>query len=338
MQQAICLWMIVGTLLAVPALPAQEVRPRLTIQAHPGARIVGITPDDKFLITRGDGGAKMWDLTAGKERILPKLTGRVDALSPDGKLLALADGHTVRLWDILAEKEVAAFKHDTPIGIPVFSPDGKTIAAGWTKAGSKPLSHLGVATTWDIATGKRGPTMESGPGGLGMLAFSPDGKILAGGTHDFPLIGDVTLWDVSTGKVRSTYPANGIHCLAFSPDGKTLAAGCLANYHNAKKESKHVFLCDVGTAKNLHNLRHENTVHCVAFTADGKTLASGTGYGEVTLWDVATGKERVALPRQLSYILSVAFTRDGRTLVTARHDGVVTCWDAHKLLERQAEK
>jgi WD40 repeat protein len=333
-------WMMTGALfVAVPALSAQEVQPRLNIQAHSsGTHIVGITPDDKFLITRGDDGLKMWDLSTGKERALPKLSGRVNALSPNGKLLALADDRTVRLWDILAEKEVAAFEHDTPISAPVFSPDGKTIAAGWSKAGPKPGSRLGVGTLWDIATGKQGLTMETGPGRLSGLAFSPDGKLLAGATSDFPLIGDVTLWDVSTGKVRSTLEANGVHCLAFAPDGKTLAAGCLANYHQGKKESNHVRLWDVGTAKDRHYLRHENTVHCVAFTADSKTLASGTYYGEVKLWDVASGKERVALPRQPSYILSVAFTKDGRTLMSTRRDGVVTCWDAPKLLERPAEK
>src|SRR5262245_18101166 len=103
------LWMIAGGLLvAAPALPAQEARPRLSIQAHPaGAHIGGITPDDKFLITRGEDGVKMWDLATGKGRALPKLAGRASALSPDGKLLALADDRTVRLWDISAKKEVA---------------------------------------------------------------------------------------------------------------------------------------------------------------------------------------------------------------------------------------
>ena len=59
MKHAIYLGMMAGALLAVPALPAQEVRPRLTIQAHPGgARIVGITPDDKFSDYREKDGLK----------------------------------------------------------------------------------------------------------------------------------------------------------------------------------------------------------------------------------------------------------------------------------------
>jgi WD40 repeat protein len=189
-----------------------------------------------------------------------------------------------------------------------------------------------------VATGKLVRTFESSPGALSRLAISPDGKLLAVATQEFPLLGDVTLWDVSTGKVRSTLRANGVDCLAFSPDGKTLAAGCIANYHDGKKETHHVRIWDVGTAKDLHYLRHEFRVLCVAVSADAKAVASGSECGELKLWQAATGKERVALPVQPSYVFSVAFSRDGKTLVSTTRDGLVKCWDALKLLDGPADK
>ena len=73
-------------------------------------RIVGITPDDKLLITRGDDGLKAWDLSTGKERVLSKLTGQALALSSDAKVVALAEDRSVRLWDILADQEVASLR------------------------------------------------------------------------------------------------------------------------------------------------------------------------------------------------------------------------------------
>src|SRR5262245_26047837 len=341
MKRTVYLGVVAGALVvAVRTLPAQEARPRLTFQAHPAStRIVGITPDDKLLITRGDDGLKVWDLSTGKERVVPKLTGETLALSPDGKVVALADDRSVRLWDILADKEVAAFKeHAFSVRGVAFSPDGKMVATGGTKPGPKPGIRVAVAALWEVATGKQVCTLESSTGTLSGLVFSPDGKLLAVATQEFPLIGNVTLWDLPTGKVHSTLEANGVDCLAFSPDGKTLAAGCVANYHEGKKEHHHVRLWEVGAAKDLHYLRHECRVYCVAFSSDGKTVASGSDCGELKLWDAATGKERVALPGQPSYVFSVAFSKDAKTLVSTTRDGLVKCWDALKILDGQAEK
>src|SRR5262245_13234783 len=65
MKRTVYPWVIAGALVvAVRTLPAQEIRPRLKFQAHPAsAHTLGITPDDKLLITRGDNGVKAWDLS-----------------------------------------------------------------------------------------------------------------------------------------------------------------------------------------------------------------------------------------------------------------------------------
>jgi hypothetical protein len=60
------------------------------------------------------------------------------------------------------------------------------------------------------------------------VAFSPDGKTLAGGDQ----IGRTYLWSTATGKVSTTFTVPGgkvadslVYSAAFSPDGKTLAIG-----------------------------------------------------------------------------------------------------------------
>jgi WD40 repeat protein len=68
--------------------------------------------------------------------------------------------------------------------------------------------------------------------GVNSAAFSPDGKRLAFGSgdglhnSDFKP-GEVTLWDVVTGKPIRTLRGHtsGVRCIAFSPDGKRLVSG-----------------------------------------------------------------------------------------------------------------
>jgi WD40 repeat protein len=88
---------------------------------------------------------------------------------------------------------------------------------------------------------------------------------------------------------------------------------------------------------------HGEDVKCLAFSPDGKALASASrGYdreqalrnprdfvwGEVKVWDVATGKERLGFRGHKDGIEAIAFSPDGRTLATGSSDGSVRLWEA----------
>jgi WD40 repeat protein len=131
--------------------------------------------------------------------------------------------------------------------------------------------------------------------------------------------------------------------VALSADGKLLARGAIDGV---------VDVWDVATGKKLHKLKgHTASVCRVAFSPDGKTLASAAttwgiwppgaeearGPGEMKLWDLVTGKERVTLKGHPGLALSLAFSPDGKTLATesggteeeAENDpsGLVKLWD-----------
>jgi WD40 repeat protein/serine/threonine protein kinase len=155
-------------------------------------------------------------------------------------------------------------------------------------------------------------------GGSEVVAFSPDGKRLAGASRS-----GVTVWDAQTGReLLALEGAVGV--VAFSPDGKRLAAPARSD------QGGEVKMWDAQTGQELTTFKgHTGTISSVAFSPDGKRLACGgsrldvtkavgkriDGAGEVKVWDVQTGRELLVLKHTGS--VSVAYSPDGKRLASA---------------------
>jgi WD40 repeat protein len=239
------------------------------------------------------------------------------AFSADGKLLmsaggensifhrgqgySLSGGSPIRCWDTATGKEVRQLTgHNGIIRTLVLAPDGKTLASAPDK---------GPVRLWDMATGKEKGRI-SAPGLCSRIAFSPDGKYLAG--ESFQPGNAILLWDPATGKVMRelALPAQQrTNALAFAPDGKTLVSS---------NGSTSVFLWDVATGRQLLDLKGHapGAVRAVAFAPDGKTVASGSTDRTVRCWEVASGKELYKFEGHGGLVNAVAFSPDGKTLAT----------------------
>ncbi len=212
-----------------------------------------------------------------------------------------------------------------------FSPVGKILAtAHWYTA------DPGEVKLWDSSTGALLGTLPVPvkEGGVLALAFSPDGKTLAGSVGPLPSQkppGVVVVWDVAGRRDLKTLRAHTarIAGLAFSPDGRTIASS---------GEDKTVRIWDLATRNETARIEgNPNWVRSVAFSRDGKALAFG-GWPFLKLWDLQGNRVRAVLEPETEqfWIESVAFSPDGRTLAAAggkldqpngRHQGQVRLYD-----------
>jgi len=187
------------------------------------SRIHGLaySPDGKFLAsTAWDETLTIWDLERNEQKKLPPgFALESVAFSPKGDLLASCSKRGLRIWDVMTWEVRHEITERTGGLAVAFSPDGGTVAVNETedcKDGTRYRVRL-----YDAASGEPRTVTPDHPFWMKRLAFSPDGRILAGcgaGT-------DVFLWDAATGETLQTIKAHSywVFGLAFSPDGQTLA-------------------------------------------------------------------------------------------------------------------
>jgi hypothetical protein len=144
-------------------------------------------------------------------------------LSPDGTQLVATGplGSDTELtairYDVATGRTLSTFKVPPGSARPVFSPDGSRLAV--------PAPDYQGGRLIDLAPGGEVASFLPDLGVPRILAFSPDGRLLAVGVRSF-LPGEsdrLVVLDMATRRPRFTFNHNA-GSLAFSPDGRYLAA------------------------------------------------------------------------------------------------------------------
>lgn len=239
------------------------------------------------------------------------------AFSQNGQLLAAicSDG-SQRVWAIASGIPI----EETQLGAATTTASIATNADGGFVAcnSAAATASTGTESHWVLervlVAGKESPFADR----VNAVRFSPDGKTLAVGGGEPSRSGDISLWDVASGKLMKTWPerhSDAVLSLDFSPDGKLLASG------GADKIAR---VTEIASGKQVNVFEgHTHHVMGVAFRADGRVLATAGADGVVLIWDMITGERKKKIEGWSKEVTSLQYIGATPQIVTSAGDNLI---------------
>jgi WD40 repeat protein/serine/threonine protein kinase len=307
-----------------PTVRVWEVGPNRARYVFRGTKVftcLAFSPDEELLAAgNADDTLTIWDLATGREVAVYR--GHENgvaavAFREDGRVVSLDGTRTVRTWDPTRGPEYRTFR---TWGGPhaALSSDGRRVAAAASQLDPANPTNKGFHTfVWDAETGRMLMKYEEHTGSPKMVAFSPDGKLVASAVSTGIANGVVRVFDVGTGAIVRNLPDQGpaalgpAHVVAegFAAQASAAASGPLGALTQSLAAVP-VMKLDAFTARAA-------PCDAVAWSPDGKLIASGGQDRVVRLWDAATGAQLQALGGHSRTVSALAFSRDGKRLASA---------------------
>jgi WD40 repeat protein len=291
-------------------------------------------PDSRSLLSCGDDSVRLWPIGPGQgaaRRISTDFLGRclAAALSPDGQQLALAgpngawlapsiDGKGRWLWD---DRVDAQYFFEAA----AWDASARRVAAASSYMGPGPNAIV----LFDLAAGNRRemsllPPGETGQGyewGVLDLVFTPEGRLLAGGS------GGLRWIDAETGAFDWVWrlPKEKVARFALSGDGRSLvAASSDAGRGDRTSADWEVVFLHLGGSERRTIGSHGDGVTAVALDAAGRTLVTGDEQGVVRV-GLTNGSEPHRLCCHAGKVSTVAVSPDGQWIASAS-GGEIRLW------------
>lgn len=246
---------------------------------------LAVSPDGKH-VGRGGHGVTARPVEGETFVVNPTVFTESVAFSPDSRVF-VAHGNSerpLRRWSVPDGEELPGgwggtrTRESFPTGPLAFSPDGAILATLFGVLNKKGDRYLSVVILWDADTGEEvgrlTPTKDTTPHPT-RLAFSPDGKLLAG-VYGPALV----VWDVAARKEVARHQPSKKHFkgVAFTADSTRLLTASneavIQVWAAPTWEETTAYAWKIGK------------LGCVAVSADGTLAAAGGSTGKVVVWDL----------------------------------------------------
>lgn len=156
-------------------------------------------------------------------------------------------------------------------------------------------------------------------GAIYSLAYSADGKLIAGGdSFEGAAESSIVVWEAATGRQLHRLEGYGhvVRGLAFAPDSRRLAAVC---------GDGALRIWDVNAEKVITTIKPKRSFSSAGFTRDGKVVAADEN--GVGLWDTATGRPLGRLKGLTGALFSVAVSANDKQIASCDQNGLILLWD-----------
>jgi WD40 repeat protein len=296
-------------------------KPLGTLSGHT-AWVSGLTfsPDGKFLVSCGsDQTLRIWDYANRRELAVLRTPTAVlcVAVSPDSKFIVSGGGsREISVWDM----ELKRYQ-DPPLSVAgrtemtVYSPDGRSLY----------LVHNGAIEAYDPLTLQPMGDFRELAVKNRSIAVSADGRQLAAGSED----GRIRVWDCATEKIATEISASEslIYKVAFMADGATLVSvspkgdGYLVQHWSVSDSHR------IASWVAPRSEPYFGSELWPWVVLPGLNLYVTRKNGELSFWDLTSGKLRHCLNTGHTTVDGVALSPDGKLLATGGWEGVIKIWD-----------